>query len=83
RPHHRGTCRFPGCRRSAHRSDLDHTLAYPHGPTAENNLSALCRHHHRIKTVTRWRPEHLPGAVICWTSPTGHTHDPERPSDAA
>ena len=45
-----GTCRFPGCRRRAQSCDLDHTVAWTDGgPTAEHNLAALCRHHHRIK----------------------------------
>ncbi|GAA1756597.1 HNH endonuclease signature motif containing protein [Kocuria aegyptia] len=45
-----GTCRFPGCRRRAERCDLDHTVAWADGgPTAERNLAALCRQHHRIK----------------------------------
>lgn len=80
------TCRFPGCRQPAARCDLDHTVPYPDGPTADDNLSALCRSHHRTKTFTRWRMEHLPGAIIQWTSPTGRryvTHpwppDPDPP----
>ncbi|WP_298585036.1 HNH endonuclease signature motif containing protein [uncultured Kocuria sp.] len=45
-----GTCRFPGCRRRAESCDLDHTVAWADGgPTAEHNLAALCRHHHRVK----------------------------------
>ena len=45
-----GTCRFPGCRRRSETCDLDHTVAWARGgPTAEHNLAALCRHHHRVK----------------------------------
>lgn len=45
-----GTCRFPGCRRRSEACDLDHTVAWARGgPTAEHNLAALCRHHHRVK----------------------------------
>lgn len=45
-----GTCRFPGCRRRAESCDLDHTVAWADGgQTAEHNLAALCRHHHRVK----------------------------------
>ncbi|MFE7630209.1 DUF222 domain-containing protein [Kocuria sp. NPDC057446] len=45
-----GTCRFPGCRRRAEGCDLDHTVAWADGgPTAEHNLAALCRRHHRVK----------------------------------
>nr|MBA3525069.1 DUF222 domain-containing protein [Geodermatophilaceae bacterium] len=68
------TCRFPGCRQPATRCDLDHTVPHPHGPTAETNLNTLCRRHHRTKTFTRSRLQHLPGAVMAWTSPTGHTY---------
>ncbi|MFI7743066.1 HNH endonuclease signature motif containing protein [Kocuria rhizosphaericola] len=45
-----GTCRFPGCRRRAEGCELDHTVAWADGgTTAEHNLAALCRHHHRVK----------------------------------
>lgn len=69
-----GTCRFPGCRRSAWSGDLDHTVPYPHGPTAADNLTALCRHHHQLKTSGRWRVDREPGAALTWTSPTGHRY---------
>ena len=43
-----GHCRFPGCARRADRADLDHTTAWAcSGHTADANLAALCRHHHR------------------------------------
>jgi hypothetical protein len=32
------TCRWPGCSVLARRCDLDHTIAYPEGPTNEDNL---------------------------------------------
>lgn len=72
------TCRFPGCRRSARRADLDHTVPYPHGPTSGANLAALCRPHHRLKTHTHWRVEQVGVGRLEWTSPTGliHTSDP-------
>ncbi|MFI7481566.1 DUF222 domain-containing protein [Kocuria sp. M1R5S2] len=55
-----GTCRFPGCRRRAEACDLDHTVAWAQGgATAEHNLAALCRHHHRIK--------HRTGHLGAWT----------------
>ncbi|MBM9466971.1 HNH endonuclease signature motif containing protein [Nakamurella leprariae] len=56
------TCRFPGCRQSSRRCDLDHVLEFDHsspaegGPTDETNLIPLCRRHHRLKTFTLWRP---------------------------
>jgi hypothetical protein len=69
-----GTCRFPGCRQSAWRGDLDHSTPFPNGPTADHNLTGLCRHHHELKTSGRWKVEHGTGAVLTWTSPTGHRY---------
>jgi hypothetical protein len=42
------TCVFPGSM-AAHRADIDHTIAFPEGPTAPENLGAMCRAHHRLK----------------------------------
>ena len=36
------TCRFPGCDQPADLCDLDHTVAYPVGPTHPSNLKCLC-----------------------------------------
>jgi hypothetical protein len=48
-------CRFPGCNQPAHRSDLDHTIAFDAGGhTIRINLSSLCRRHHRIKHLPGW-----------------------------
>lgn len=50
------TCRFPGCRRSAALSDLDHATSWETGgTTSPENLGALCRRHHRLKNS--WRLE--------------------------
>ncbi len=43
------TCVFPGCHRSARRTDKDHRIPWPLGGTDEANLQCLCRHHHRAK----------------------------------
>ena len=86
-----GTCRWYGCRLPAVRCDLDHTVPFPDGPTAERNLADLCRGHHRLKTHTTWRVHHDPGGVLTWTSPAGQhviTHpwpqepDPVTPTPA-
>ncbi|MBP2318205.1 HNH endonuclease signature motif containing protein [Nesterenkonia lacusekhoensis] len=45
-----GTCRAPGCMVPAERSDLDHQVPWPAGPTEAANLWALCRRHHRMTT---------------------------------
>jgi len=44
------TCRFPGCDEPADHRDLDHTIAYPVGPTCASNLECLCRKHRPLKT---------------------------------
>ena len=59
------TCVFPWCTRPARGCDIDHVIAYDHdaeaegrpqpGPTQTDNLAALCRFHHRLKTHTAWR----------------------------
>lgn len=73
------TCRFPGCSRTARRCDLDHVLAYPHGPTCVHNLAALCRTHHRLKGAGLWTVTAQAAWRLRWTSPTGRVHvtDPE------
>lgn len=51
-----GTCRHPGCTAAAETCDLDHVEPFVHGApaagglTREDNLIALCRRHHRLKT---------------------------------
>ena len=70
------TCRFPGCRRTvtATRSgvDLDHTVPWPAGSTIAQNLSSLCRHHHRVKHAPGWSVRQEPDGVMVWTTPGGH-----------
>ena len=66
-------CRFPGCTRPAQACDGDHTIAYPHGPTAACNLACLCRRHHRLKTHSRWRVRQT-SRGLAWTSPHGATY---------
>ena len=68
------TCRFPGCDEPAHRCDIDHTIAYPAGPTQASNLKVLCRKHHLLKTFWGWRDEQLPDGTVIWTCPQGQTY---------
>ncbi|MDE0547666.1 HNH endonuclease signature motif containing protein [Microbacterium sp. C7(2022)] len=73
-------CRFPGCRQSAARSDIDHTIAWEHGGrTATENMAHLCRRHHTMKHHTPWSVVQKPGGVLEWTSPTGKVY-PDHPS---
>ncbi len=66
------TCRFPGCRRSALLSDLDHAQSWESGgSTSLENLGALCRRHHRLKTHDGWKIESFGDGSCTWTSPHG------------
>ena len=68
------TCRFPGCDEPADCCDVDHTIAYPVGPTCASNLKCLCRKHHLLKTFCGWRDRQLPDGTVIWTSPGGQTY---------
>jgi hypothetical protein len=69
------TCRFPNCDRPAEFCDIDHTIAWPWGPTHPSNLACLCRKHHLLKTFwTGWNDRQHPDGTIVWTSPTGNTY---------
>jgi hypothetical protein len=67
------TCVFPGCSRPADACDIDHRKPHPEGPTSENNLECLCRHHHRLKHEAGWTVEYHNGVHI-WTTPDGHRY---------
>ena len=75
------TCRFPGCRQPAHLADLDHAIPWDKGGnTSAENLGALCRRHHNLKTHKGWRVQSNPDGSCTWTSPTGQTYFvPARP----
>lgn len=75
------TCRFPGCRRSALLSDLDHAQSWESGgATSLENIGALCRRHHRLKTHDGWKIESFPDGSCTWTSPLGKQYfTPARP----
>ncbi len=63
------TCRFPGCDEPAQVCDIDHTIAYPAGPTQASNLKCLCRKHHLLKTFGGWHDHQWPDGTVVWTSP--------------
>ena len=76
------TCTFPGCRRAAHRCDIDHEVpASRGGATSADNLAALCRRHHRAKHQAGWQVRRgLRTGVSQWSSPAGHTYRSRPPS---
>ena len=75
------TCRFPGCRRSAALSDIDHAKSWETGGhTSPDNLGSLCRRHHRLKTHDGWSVESRADGSCTWTSPLGKIYlTPARP----
>ena len=75
------TCRFPGCRRSAALSDLDHAQSWEEGGTTSlDNLGALCRRHHQLKTHGGWSIDSRADGSCTWTSPLGKIYQtPARP----
>ena len=63
------TCTFPGCHRRT--TDKDHRIPWPRGSTSADNLSCLCRHHHRAKH-TSFTVARAPDGVLTWTTRSGH-----------
>ncbi|WP_224273115.1 HNH endonuclease signature motif containing protein [Nocardioides lacusdianchii] len=86
-------CVFPWCSRPARGCDVDHVIEYDHnaeaegrpqpGPTETENLGALCRFHHRLKTHSAWRYEMTAPGVFEWTSPHGHRYRRDRDGTTA
>jgi len=78
-----GTCRFPGCSRSARQTDIDHTIDWAlGGETRHDNLAHLCVGHHTLKHATAWQvrqstsPDDAPGTLE-WISPSGRSYRSE------
>jgi len=66
------TCRFPGCSRRAIACDADHAIAHGcGGRTRTDNLHALCRMHHNLKTRGFWSVTLNPDGTETWTSAFG------------
>lgn len=69
-----GTCRFPGCSQPARRTQIDHVVPAPVGPTEPPNLMCLCASHHRFKHHGGWRADLTPEGICTWTAPDGRSH---------
>jgi hypothetical protein len=76
------TCRHPGCRRPAARTDIDHVTAHADGgPTDCANLCCLCRRHHRLKThAPGWTYRMRPDGVLQVTTPAAPPTPPDHPA---
>ncbi len=70
-------CIFPTCTMPAHRGQIDHTISYPHGPTAQTNLGPPCDPHHDLKTRWGWRVDQPEEGRFIWTSPVGRRYEQE------
>ncbi|WP_423464492.1 HNH endonuclease [Promicromonospora sp. MS192] len=81
------TCTFPHCEHPATWADLDHVVPFDHdldpaaqapgtpGQTRADNLQALCRRHHLLKTHGGWAVVRDPvSGITTWTAPSGRTH---------
>lgn len=69
-------CRFPGCRRKASRCEIDHSIPWNEGGlSTRENLGALCKRHHQLKTHAGWRiSESQPSGACAWVSPEGREY---------
>jgi len=69
------TCIFPYCDGNSRKSQLDHTIPYPHGPTTAENLGPPCRRHHNVKTHgAGWALQQPFRGIFVWRSPTGRIY---------
>jgi hypothetical protein len=76
---------MPGCRRKAHRCQLDHRTPWPEGATSAENLEPLCKRHHDLKHHAGWTLTRTPDGHYHWTSATRHHYryrPPELPVPA-
>jgi hypothetical protein len=66
------TCTFAGCGRPAFRTDKDHRIPWPLGPTNRANMHCLCRRHHRAKQISFTVDIDVDGNTR-WTTRSGWT----------
>lgn len=69
-----GHCCFPGCRRSAERSEIDHVDDWAHGgKTDRENTHLLCKQHQMFKHALGWKVVSRPDGTKAWVTPHGLT----------
>ena len=73
-------CAFPGCRRPAMRSEIDHHQEYANGgKTDGDNLGPCCTRHHVTRHAAGWTVEQLPGGRLKFTAPSGKVYIEDPP----
>jgi hypothetical protein len=68
-------CTFPGCH-SARYIDVHHIVPWPLGATHIDNLTCLCRHHHKLVHEHGWRVRLTKDDRTEWFRPNGDRFDP-------
>lgn len=67
-------CIFPYCNRPSRHNQADHTVPWPRGKTAIDNLSPPDGKHHRAKTHAGWRLVQAINGIYVWKSPQGRVY---------
>lgn len=73
-----GACTFPGCDAPPAWCDAHHIVPYPEGETTPDNLTLLCRHHHRTAHRPGWTLRRHEDGTLTWTNPWGTTRTGQR-----
>ncbi|MBE7195610.1 MAG: HNH endonuclease, partial [Gordonia polyisoprenivorans] len=71
------TCSFVGCRQPGHRTEIDHIVPWPDGPTTVENTHPVCPRHHHLKHETGWTVTRHLDNTVTWTSATGREYSTE------
>ena len=65
-------CTHPGCDVPARGCDVDHIVPWAGGGiTSYENLTCLCRAHHRLKHTPGWALTRTSTGALMWRTPTG------------
>ncbi|TAP28599.1 MULTISPECIES: HNH endonuclease signature motif containing protein [Micrococcaceae] len=65
-------CCYPGCRRTADNSEVDHVDAWETGGhTNRANTELLCKQHQMFKHALGWKVINRPDGSKCWRTPHG------------
>lgn len=68
-----GTCVRPSCSAPARTCDLDHRHEWQDGGvTSVDNIDAVCKRDHRVKTIGSFVVARASDGSYAWTTPTGH-----------